>query len=178
TALRRKVALKLLSGDYTRNKDALRRFVHEAQAASALNHPNILTIHEFGQQDDVQFIATEFVEGETLRQRIGAGKIELVEALDIAMQVGAALSAAHHAGIVHRDVKPENIMIRPDGYVKVLDFGVAKLTEKAADHHIDGPVSTLLTTEPGIIMGTPTYMSPEQVRGLAVDTRSDLFSLG
>src|SRR5215469_5808446 len=178
TALRRKVALKLLSGEYTRNQDALRRFVHEAQAASALNHPNILTIHEFGQQDGVQFIATEFVEGQTLRQRIAAGNIELVEALDIAMQVAAALGAAHHSGIVHRDVKPENIMVRPDGYVKVLDFGVAKLSENAADHQADKPISTLLTTQPGVIMGTPNYMSPEQVRGYAVDARSDIFSLG
>jgi serine/threonine protein kinase/tetratricopeptide (TPR) repeat protein len=178
TTLRRKVALKLLSGEYTRNKDALRRFVHEAQAASALNHPNILTIHEFGQQDGVQYIATEFVDGQTLRQRLAADGIGLIEALDIATQVGAALGAAHQAGIVHRDVKPENIMLRPDGYVKVLDFGVAKLTEQPLDHQPAEARSTLLTTEPGVILGTPNYMSPEQVRGYPVDTRSDIFSLG
>jgi serine/threonine protein kinase/tetratricopeptide (TPR) repeat protein len=178
TTLRRKVALKLLSGEYTRNKDALRRFVHEAQAASALNHPNILTIHEFGQQDGVQYLATEFVEGQTLRQRLAAAPMGLADTLDIGIQVGAALAAAHQAGIVHRDVKPENIMLRPDGYVKVLDFGVAKLTEQAPDHLPDEARSTLLTTEPGVIMGTPNYMSPEQVRGYPVDTRSDIFSLG
>jgi tetratricopeptide (TPR) repeat protein len=178
TTLRRKVALKLLSGEYTKNKDALRRFVNEAQAASALNHPNILTIHEFGQQDGVQYLATEFVEGQTLRQRLAAAPLGLAETLDIAIQVGAALGAAHQAGIVHRDVKPENIMLRPDGYVKVLDFGVAKLSEHTPDHELDEARSTLLTTEPGVIMGTPNYMSPEQVRGYAVDTRSDVFSLG
>jgi tetratricopeptide (TPR) repeat protein len=190
TTLHRKVALKLLSGDYTRNDDALRRFVHEAQAASALNHPNILTIHEFGQQDGVQFIATEFVEGQTLRQRLAGGKMSLADTLDITIQVAAALGAAHQAGIVHRDIKPENIMLRPDGYVKVLDFGVAKLTEHAAASHAPESQlaneqagesdSTLLafSTEPGVVMGTPNYMSPEQVRGYAVDSRSDIFSLG
>src|SRR5262252_6612123 len=106
TTLRRKVALKLLSGEYTRNKDALRRFVQEAQAASALNHPNILTIHEFGQQDGVQFIATEFIEGQNLRQRLGLGRLSLAETIEIATQVATALGAAHQAGIVHRDVKP------------------------------------------------------------------------
>jgi len=178
TTLRRKVALKLLSGEYTRNKDALRRFVHEAQAASALNHPNILTIHEFGRHDGVQYIATEFVEGQTLRQRLAIARLGLAETLDIAIQVGAALGAAHQAGIVHRDVKPENIMLRPDGYVKVLDFGVAKLTEQPIDNQPAEARSTLLTTEPGVILGTPNYLSPEQVRGYPVDTRSDLFSLG
>jgi serine/threonine protein kinase len=190
TTLRRKVALKLLSGEYTRNDDALRRFVHEAQAASALNHPNILTIHEFGQQDGVQFIATEFVEGQTLRQRLVAGGMSLADTLDTSIQVAAALGAAHQAGIVHRDIKPENIMLRPDGYVKVLDFGVAKLIEHAGSRHASegqsaagqaGENSSTLiafSTEPGIVMGTPNYMSPEQIRGYPVDSRSDIFSLG
>ena len=125
--LNRKIALKLLPVDYTRDIDRVRRFEQEAQAASALNHPNILTIYEIGQVGDQQFIATEFIEGETLRDRVKRGGVALSEALDIAVQVAGALGAAHDAGIVHRDIKPENIMLRPDGYVKVVDFGLAKL---------------------------------------------------
>src|ERR1043166_4749826 len=137
--LNRKIALKLLPAHYTRNQDRLRRFQQEARAASALNHPNILTIHELGEMDGQQFIATEFVEGETLRQRMKREALSLREALDIAVQTANALAAAHKAGIVHRDIKPENIMMRPDGYAKVLDLGIAKLTEKR-------PVSNNRTT--------------------------------
>jgi eukaryotic-like serine/threonine-protein kinase len=175
--LNRRVALKLLQSVYTRNQDRLRRLEQEARAASALNHPNILTIHEIGHVGDHQFIATEFVEGENLRQRLARGALSLSEALEIAAQVGSALTAAHEAGIVHRDIKPENIMLRPDGYVKVLDFGLAKLheqQERAAQARVDDDVNV----SSGLVMGTVRYMSPEQARGLPVDPRSDIFSLG
>lgn len=173
-ALNRKVALKLLPVDYTRDKDRLRRFQQEAQAASALNHPNILTIHELGEIEGQQFIATEFVDGETLRDHMKSGPVAFGEALDIAIQVADALEAAHKAGIVHRDIKPENVMLRPDRYVKVLDFGLAKLTEQPLDQQQTADKST---TMPGLVMGTARYMSPEQARGLEVDARSDIFSL-
>ncbi len=175
--LKRRTALKLLPADYSKHKDRLRRFQQEAQTASALNHPNILTIYEIGQIDDQEFIATEFVEGETLRERMKRGGLALPETLDIVIQVAGALSAAHAAGIVHRDIKPENIMLRPDGYVKVVDFGLAKLGTQPESRL--GPLdvnSADLSTE--LVMGTVRYMAPEQARGLAVDPRSDIFSLG
>lgn len=175
--LNRRVALKLLPADYTGNKDRLRRFQQEAQAASALNHPNILTIYELGHVDEQQFIATEFVEGETLRQHLKRAPLTLSETLDIAIQIASALSAAHRAGIVHRDVKPENIMVRPDGYVKILDFGLAKLTQQ--EERSPKPIETDKTeTSSGLVMGTVKYMSPEQAQGLQVDQRSDIFSFG
>ena len=129
TELHRRIALKVLPAGFTRQSDRLRRFVQEAHAASALNHPNIVTIHEIGRLDDVHFIVTEFIEGQTLREQFRTGGMLLTEALDVSIQVASALEAAHAAGIVHRDIKPENIMLRRDGYVKVLDFGLAKLTE-------------------------------------------------
>ncbi len=177
TSLGRKVALKLLRSDFTRNEERLRRFRQEAQAASALNHPNILTIHEIGHEDSLHFMATEYVEGETLRQHIARERMTLDQTLDVAVQVASALAAAHKAGIVHRDIKPENTMLRTDGYVKVLDFGLAKLAEPKA---IDTVATTLpkVETEPGLVMGTVSYMSPEQARGLAVDARTDIWSLG
>jgi serine/threonine protein kinase len=175
--LNRRIALKLLPTDYTRNQARLRRFEQEAQAASALNHPNILTIHEIGQVDDQQFIATEFVEGETLRERLKRRGLTLTETLDVTTQVAGALTAAHKAGIVHRDVKPENIMLRPDGYVKVLDFGLAKLTEQQESTSRARTVDDVNISS-GLLMGTVKYMSPEQARGLSVDARSDIFSLG
>ncbi|HVG26394.1 MAG TPA: protein kinase, partial [Acidobacteriaceae bacterium] len=176
-SLGRKVALKLLRAEFTGNEERLRRFRQEARAASALNHPNILTIHEIGQADTLHFMATEYVEGETLRQHIARAPMTLGRVLDVAVQVAGALSAAHHAGIVHRDIKPENVMLRTDGYVKVLDFGLAKLAEPKA---VDGADPTLLQveTEPGLVMGTVSYMSPEQARGLDVDARTDIWSLG
>jgi serine/threonine protein kinase/Tol biopolymer transport system component len=175
--LNRKIALKLLPADHTRDLARLRRFEQEAQAASALNHPNILTIHEVGQANDQQFIATEFVEGETLRQRMKRGGLTLTEALDVTTQVAGALAAAHKAGIVHRDIKPENIMLRPDGYVKVLDFGLAKLTE--TDERVSEARSAeSVNISSGLVMGTVKYMSPEQAEGRRVDPRSDVFSLG
>jgi serine/threonine-protein kinase len=179
TKLRRKVALKLLSADLTKNADRLRRFEQEAQAASALNHPNILVIHEVGTEGETHFIATEFIEGETLRQRMHRNRVSVSEALDIATQVAGALSAAHKAGIIHRDLKPENIMIRPDRYVKVLDFGLAKLTEQhPASTDTEAPTLAKASTDPGTVLGTVNYMSPEQARGKTVDARSDIFSLG
>src|SRR5215213_4736572 len=177
TRLGRKVALKLLRSDFTGFEDRLRRFKQEAQAASALNHPNILTIHEIGQQTSLHFIATEHVEGETLRQHLSSHRMTLGETLDVAIQVASALAAAHHAGIIHRDIKPENVMLRTDGYVKVLDFGLAKLATPKTLESVT-PTLPMVETEPGIVMGTVTYMSPEQARGLAVDARTDIWSLG
>jgi eukaryotic-like serine/threonine-protein kinase len=176
--LGRRVALKLLPVDYTRDKDRLRRFQQEAQAASALNHPNILTIHELTQVDSKQLIATEFVDGETLRQRMKRAQLSPRETLDVAIQIAGALDAAHQAGIVHRDIKPENIMLRPDGYVKVLDFGLAKLTEQPSLIDVEGSTLRRIDTTAGLVLGTAKYMSPEQARGLNVDARSDIFSLG
>ncbi len=181
TQLDRKVALKLLPAGLTSDKDRLRRFIQEAKAASSLNHPNIITIHEIGQADGAHFIATEFIDGQTLRHRLAHTRMGLPDILDVSIQAAGALHAAHSAGIVHRDIKPENIMLRPDGYVKVLDFGLAKLTEKSrqtnpTDSAIDTKVKAY--TEPGTVMGTVNYMSPEQARGHVMDARTDVFSLG
>ncbi len=180
TRLRRKVALKLIAPDLTREERGLRRFEQEALAASALNHPNILTIYEFGQAEEVRFIASEFIEGMTLREKIVVRRLDLAASIDIATQMASALSAAHNSGIVHRDIKPENVIIRTDGIVKVLDFGIAKLTEKrpADTSRLNASTLTSSVSEPGVVMGTAKYMSPEQARGLDVDARSDIFSLG
>src|SRR5262249_16497558 len=177
-----------LLAQFNSDEDRLRRFEQEARAASALNHPNIITIHEIGSERGRRFIATEFIEGETLRERVRRARLELRETVDVALQVASALGAAHRAGIVHRDIKPENVMVRPDGIAKVLDFGVVKLSEKFAEHVSGsqpaggegGDVTTLglITTEANIVMGSPNYMSPEQARGFAVDARTDIFSLG
>jgi eukaryotic-like serine/threonine-protein kinase len=175
TELGRQVALKLLPENLTDNRERLSRFKQEARAASTLNHPNILTIHEISQEGSLHFIATEFIDGVTLRQQMKNSRIKIAEVLDMMMQVASALAAAHEAGIVHRDIKPENIMVRRDGYLKVLDFGLAKLTEPQA---AISEASTLVQTDPGIVMGTAQYLSPEQARGLEVDARSDIFSLG
>ena len=179
TRLGRKVALKFLPSSLAADQDRLRRFEREARAASALNHPNILTIYEIGSADSRQFIATEYVDGETLRQRIVHSRLSVTEALEIAIQAASALAAAHQAGIVHRDIKPENIMLRRDGYVKVVDFGLAKLAQ-TTNIPIDTSQPTALQTDTGtgMVMGTTTYMSPEQARGLTVDARSDIWSLG
>jgi eukaryotic-like serine/threonine-protein kinase len=178
THLRRPAALKILPAKFTESEDRLRRFEREASAASALNHPNIITIHEIGQEDGLHFMAMEFVDGETLRARLNHTRLSLKEALDIAVQVADALAAAHEAGIVHRDIKPENIMIRRDGYVKVLDFGLAKLTERQAAVDSQAPTIAKADTDPGTVMGTMQYMSPEQARGKDVDKRTDIWSLG
>ena len=176
--LGRKVALKILPAALSRNEEFLSRFQQEARAASALNHPCILTVYEIGIGKSGHYIATEFIEGETLRQRLSSGRLEVKEALDIAIQVLSGLVAAHEAGIVHRDIKPENIMIRRDGYVKILDFGLAKPTRGALASTVDGATVASPATTPGIVMGTVKYMSPEQARGLPVDGRSDIFSFG
>ncbi len=177
--LNRKVALKFLSASISDDENRLRRFEREAFAASALNHPNILTIHEFGAENETHFLAAEYVEGETLRERIKGGELNLKEILNIAEQAAFALSAAHASGIVHRDIKPENIMVRADGIVKVLDFGLAKLAEnKRSNLDTEAETRHLFKTIPGALMGTAAYMSPEQARGKAVDTRTDVWSLG
>lgn len=178
--LQRRVALKVLPHSIINDAERLLRFEREAQAASALNHPNILTVHEFGVDNGVHFIASEFVDGETLRQKLSE-PMDLAEALEIAIQVSSALTAAHDAGITHRDIKPENIMVRRDGYVKVLDFGLAKLRQvepPATGRASEEPTKPLLNTEPGVVMGTDAYMSPEQARGRPVDARTDIWSLG
>jgi serine/threonine protein kinase/tetratricopeptide (TPR) repeat protein len=178
--LGRKVAIKILSHEYTTNKDRLHRFDQEASAASNLNHPNILTIHEVGDDDGRHYIATEYIDGVTLRRKLAASHLEAPEILDIAIQVACALEEAHAAGIVHRDIKPDNIMIRRNGYVKVLDFGLAKLTETVDRTPLDteSPTRVLVQTDAGVVMGTSHYMSPEQARGKPVDARSDIWSLG
>ncbi|MCI0603024.1 serine/threonine-protein kinase [bacterium] len=181
TILGRRVALKLLPEKHTHDQERLRRFKQEAKSASALNHPNIVTIHEVGESDGHHFIATEFIDGETLRALLKrTGKIEIKDSLNIATQVVSALAAAHEAGIVHRDIKPENIMVRRDGYVKVLDFGLAKLTEPEASQTVDTNLQTIsaVHTETGIVLGTAHYMSPEQATGKNVDGRTDIFSFG
>jgi len=177
--LGRKVALKLLPKRLTADETQLTRFKTEARSASALNHPNILTVYEIGAEGNRQFIAMEFIEGMTLRASLACGRMNLHAALEIAVQVASALAAAHETGVVHRDIKPENIMLRPDGYVKVLDFGIAKLTEQrpASDQYEVG-TTAVLETRPGLVLGTGRYMSPEQTRGQKVDARSDIWSLG
>ncbi|MGE0883612.1 MAG: protein kinase [Blastocatellales bacterium] len=177
TQLSRKVALKLLPLQFTANADRLRRFRQEARATSSLNHPYIITVYEVGQVDNLHFIATEYIEGEALRERINRDRLPLSTALEMAAQVAEALAAAHSAGVVHRDIKPENIMVRHDGYLKVLDFGLAKLAEQSA-LTLTSSNSGGSGTHPGILLGTVRYMSPEQARGLDVDGRSDIFSLG
>ena len=195
TTLGRRAAIKLLPSRFTENRDRLRRFQQEARAASALNHPNIITIYELGEFDSTQYLATEFIDGETLLQYMkdsrsrgvreesaetGTG-MRLSEVLDISIQLASALGAAHSAKIVHRDIKPTNIMVRRDGYIKVLDFGVAKLTEQFPEgRYADDELSVrdLISTKAGEVVGTASYMSPEQARGLGVDARTDIWSAG
>src|SRR5437763_4695324 len=177
--LGRKVALKLLPERLTVDETQLSRFKTEARSASALNHPNILTVYEIGAEGNRHFIATEFIEGITLRASLTRERMNLHDALEIAVQVASALAAAHETGVVHRDMKPENIMLRPDGYVKVLDFGIAKLAEQRPVPDLDESGTTaVLQTRPGLVLGTARYMSPEQTRGQTVDARSDIWSLG
>ncbi len=187
TRLNRKVALKLLPSEFTQDSERLRRFELEAKTASGLNHPNIITIYDIGQAHNTHFIATEFIEGKTLRDRLRQ-PLSLNESLDIALQIANALAAAHEAQIIHRDIKPENVMLRGDGIVKVLDFGLAKLIEGKSEREKlgeDDPTLALAppavashSTELGTVMGTASYMSPEQARGQRVDARTDIFSLG
>jgi len=179
TRLSRLIALKLLPAYFASDEERLRRFQSEARAASALNHPNILTIYEVGESDGVYFIATEFIDGKTIGELIREQELSLAEILDCVEQVASALAVAHAAGIVHRDIKPENIMRRHDGLLKILDFGIAKLLEPAKtpdDMHDTAGFRT--HTEAGLVLGTANYMSPEQARGLSVDERTDIWSLG
>src|SRR5712675_1187090 len=177
--LGRKAALKLLPDSLTTDERQLSRFKNEARSASALNHPNILTVYEIGAEGDRLFIATEFIEGITLRASLASGRINPHAALEIAVQVASALAAADEAGVVHRDIKPENIMLRPDGYVKVLDFGIAKLAEQELPATMPRDEALLLVeTNLGSILGTVRYMSPEQACGGHVDKRTDIWSLG
>ncbi|MFN2596979.1 MAG: protein kinase, partial [Pyrinomonadaceae bacterium] len=181
TELERPVAIKLLPADVASKGQRMQRFVQEAKVASALNHPNIVTVHEIGEAPGgARFIATEYVRGETLRQRAARERLPLGEAFDVAVQIASALAAAHEARVVHRDIKPENVMLRPDGLVKVLDFGLAKLTERRREEATDGeaPTRALVNTAPGVVMGTFAYMSPEQARGQETDERTDIWSFG
>jgi serine/threonine-protein kinase len=179
TKLERLVALKVLPIEVTNDLERIKRFVREAKAVSALNHPNIITIYEIGKTNDTHFIATEYIEGETLHSRLSSGQMNIKSVLDMAIQTAGALDAAHRTGIVHRDIKPENIMIRPDGFVKILDFGIAKLIERHSES-ADGKSAAVTKglTHEGMIVGTASYMSPEQARGKDTDTRSDIFSFG
>jgi eukaryotic-like serine/threonine-protein kinase len=179
TKLSRKVALKLLPTAFTQDAARVRRFVQEAKAASALNHPNILTIYEVGEANGAHFIATKFIDGETLRAQLHGKKLGFSATLDVATQIASALAAAHAVGIIHRDIKPENVMVRRDAIVKVLDFGLAKLIEQRPEVvNSEAPTIAKVNTDPGTVVGMANYMSPEQARGQEVDARSDIFSLG
>ena len=178
--LERTVALKVLPTELAFDPHRMQRFKQEARAASALNHPNVASIYEIGEENGMHFIAMEFVDGSTLRQQMKNARLRISEVIDIAIQIADALSAAHEAGVVHRDIKPENIMVRGrDGYVKVLDFGLAKLIERQATTVDEEAVTkTLFQTEAGLVVGTVSYMSPEQARGIEVDARTDIWSFG
>ncbi|MCA1600322.1 MAG: protein kinase, partial [Acidobacteria bacterium] len=177
--LDRRVAIKILNEKFSRDDSNLKRFVREAKTASALNHPNILVIHEIGENEGEHYIVSEFIEGTTLREVLTQSQMSFGEVLDVSIQIAGALSAAHEAHLVHRDIKPENVMVRPDGYVKVLDFGLAKLVAQEKNPFIgleDG--TTRNQTAKGVILGTVNYMSPEQAKGDEVDEQTDIFSLG
>src|SRR5438477_3942154 len=175
----RKAALKLLPERFTGDAERLKRFEQEARAVVGLNHPNVVTVYEIGEENSIHYIASELIEGETLRDRLTRGSLQLSEALDVAIQIASALTAAHRAGIVHRDIKPENIMLRPDGYVKVLDFGIAKLAEQELPTTMPRDEALLLVeTNLGSVLGTVRYMSPEQAFGAQVDKSTDIWSLG
>ena len=176
-SLERLSALKILSETFSRDGERIQRLKQEAKAASALNHPNIITIYEIGRTDDIEFIAMEYVEGRTLREVIEGGELTLKDAVEIAAQIAEGLSVAHRVHIVHRDIKPENIIVRDDGYVRILDFGLAKPTvTPTAD--TESETVELIKTAPGVVLGSVRYMSPEQARGKTVDERSDVWSLG
>ncbi|HWX38636.1 MAG TPA: serine/threonine-protein kinase, partial [Candidatus Sulfotelmatobacter sp.] len=181
TRLGRDVAIKVMPASFASDADRLRRFEQEARAVAALNHPNILAVHDIGTQDGIPYIVTELLEGRTLREQLNDGAMPVRKALDYAQQISEGLAAAHSRGIIHRDLKPENVFCTKDGRVKILDFGLAKQNVSPAAHldaTMNGATMPDVLTEPGLVMGTVGYMSPEQVRGLPADHRSDLFSLG
>jgi len=178
TRLDRSVAIKILSPTFSADNDRLRRFEQEARSASALNHPNIITIYELGRDGSTHYIAMELVEGKTVRELMVAGLLPIRKAIEIAAQVADGLTKAHEAGIAHRDLKPENLMVSNDGFVKILDFGLAKLTLPPSGEVSDMSPTAAWQTRPGIVMGTMQYMSPEQVSGGRLDFRSDQFSFG
>ncbi len=175
--LKRDVAIKVLPQALSLDTDRLRRFEQEALATAALNHPNILAVFDIGTSESSPYVVSELLEGETLRQRLRSGPIPVRKALDYALQIAHGLAAAHEKGIIHRDLKPENLFLTNDGRIKILDFGLAKLTQNEPTSHSSLPTVTH-GTEAGSVMGTAGYMSPEQVRGIALDTRSDIFSFG
>src|SRR5579863_5768034 len=176
--LNRTVAIKVLPASFSADRDRLQRFAQEARAAAALNHPNILSIFDIGEEQGAPYVVSELLEGETLRDRLRTGALSIRKAIDYSLQVARGLAAAHEKGIVHRDLKPENLFLTNDGRVKILDFGLAKLTRpETASGSADAPTMQA-ATEPGLIMGTAGYMSPEQVRGKPADQRSDIFAFG
>src|SRR5512135_3716020 len=178
TRLKREVAVKVLPASFSSDPERLRRFEQEAQAAGSLNHPNITAVYDVGTHDGAPYVVSELLEGETLRAQLAGGAISPRQAIDCAQQIAQGLAAAHEKGIVHRDLKPENLFVTADGRLKILDFGLAKLTI-AEDR---GPATNLPTatagTEPGVVLGTIGYMSPEQIKGKPADARSDIFSFG
>src|SRR5271163_2816017 len=177
SALRREVAIKVLPSFVSQDPDRLRRFEQEAQAAAALNHPNILAVHRFGTFEGAPYLVSELLEGDTLRQQLERGPLPVRKAIDYGVQIANGLAAAHDKGIVHRDLKPENLFVTNDGRIKILDFGLAKLIQRRLDS--DGSAPTMTHgTDPGVVMGTAGYMSPEQVRGKIVDHRADIFAFG
>lgn len=177
SVLKREVAIKVLPSFVSRETDQLRRFEQEARAAAALNHPNILVVHQFGTFEGSPYLVTELLEGSTLRQELQHGPLPVRKVIDAGVQIARGLAAAHEKGIVHRDLKPENIFVTKDGRIKILDFGLAKLTPNFAGFD-DGDRTLSLGTDPGVVMGTVGYMSPEQVRGEPADHRTDIFSFG
>jgi serine/threonine protein kinase len=176
--LDREVAIKMLPVDVAGDEDRLRRFEQEAKATSALNHPNILTVYDIGEHDGVPFIVSELLQGEELRDRLNEGPVPVRKTLDYAQQIVSGLAAAHERGVTHRDLKPENLFVTKDDRVKILDFGLAKLREAPTNIHGSEDATRRALTDPGVVMGTVGYMSPEQVRGHAADPRSDIFSFG
>src|SRR6516162_1615896 len=178
TKLNRKVAIKVLPTAFSQEPDRMRRFDQEAQAASALNHPNILTVNDVGAHDGTAYVVSELLEGDPLRQRMRGGALAPRRAIDYALQIAHGLAAAHEKGIIHRDLKPDNLFITNDGWVKILDFGLAKLTGADGDQSQTNIPTRRVDTDPGKVMGTAGYMSPEQVKGRLVDHRSDIFSFG
>src|SRR5215471_14141874 len=177
--LGRDVAIKVLPASVAEDRGRRQRFEQEARSASALNHPNILTVYDIGEADGALYIAMELVEGKTLRELLASGEpMATRRMLDLSVQIAEGLAKAHAAGIVHRDLKPENLMVSKDGYVKILDFGLAKLTEPVSQDVSVMPTAIASPTQPGTVMGTAGYMSPEQASGQPVDFRSDQFTLG